>query len=170
MREINSDYVGLLKIDGTTINYPVVRGNDNVKYLNTTFGGDKNIVGAIFMDYRCVGDNVPHFIIYGHEVDDLDGTKLMFGGLCSFLDEQYLAEHSEIMLMENNKLSVFEIFSARVTDINDSAYYLDLNAQGSFQSFAERNGAPPDAEQIITLSTCVGADNDRRMIVQGVLK
>lgn len=31
------------------------------------------------MDYRCVGDYVPNIIIYGHEVADLDGNRLMFG-------------------------------------------------------------------------------------------
>jgi sortase B len=148
----------------------VVRGNDNKKYLYTAFDGEENVLGAIFMDYRCVGEYVPHIIIYGHEVVDLNGNGLMFGGLRKFLDEQYLAEHPTIMLIENGKHSEFKIFSARLSDIYDPAYYLDFGAPGSYKAFAERNGAPSDAVQIITLSTCVGADNDRRMIVQGVLK
>jgi sortase B len=166
MRDINPDYVGQLKIDGTAIDYPVVRGNDNEKYLNTAFNGEEHRLGAIFMDYRCVGDYVPHIIIYGHEVED----DLMFGGLQKFFDERYLSEHPTITFTENGKVSEFEIFSARISDIYDPAYYLDFNATGSFRSFAERNGATADAEQIITLSTCVGANNDKRMIVQGVLK
>lgn len=170
MRDINPDYAGLLKINGTTIDYPVVRGNNNEKYLYTTFGGDDNIVGAIFMDYRCAGDYVPHIIIYGHDVADLEGNRLMFGGLREFLDERYRTEHPEIIFMENGNVSVFEIFSARLSDINDPAYYLDFSTSDSFQSFAERNGAPPGATQIITLSTCFGAEDDRRMIVQGVFK
>lgn len=170
MREINPDYIGVLKIDGTTIDYPVVRGNDNVKYLHTSFGGDENILGTIFMDYRCIGDYVPHIIIYGHEAAYLNGNKLMFGGLRYFLDEQYREEHPEIMFMENGNLSVFEIFSARLSNINDPAYYLDLGTPENFKAFVERNGAPSDATQIITLATCVGADNDRRMIIQGTLK
>jgi len=52
--EINPDYVGWLKIDGTNIDFPIVRGNDNEKYLTTTFKGEENILGAVFMDYRCV--------------------------------------------------------------------------------------------------------------------
>lgn len=169
MRDINPDYVGYLKIDGTAIDFPVVRGNDNAKYLHTTFGGEENIVGAIFMDYRCEGDYVPHIIIYGHEVADLDGKPLMFGGLRAFLDEEYLAQHSEITFLQNNELFAFDIFSARLTDINDPAYYLDFSTDGSFESFSERNGAPIDSERIITLATCYG-DSDRRIIVQGVLK
>lgn len=169
MRDINPDYVGLLKIDGTTINYPVVRGNDNEQYLNMTFSGEKNRLGAIFMDYRCVGENAQHVIIYGHEASDMDGNKLMFGGLRDFLDEQFLAENPTILFIGNDRISEYEIFSARLTDVNDPAYCLDFSVPNSFQSFVESNGAPADAEQIITLSTCFGAYNDRRVIVQGVL-
>jgi hypothetical protein len=90
--------------------------------------------------------------------------------LHEFLDEQFLAEHPTIMWMENDKLYEFEIFSARQTDIHDPAYRLDFNADNSWAAFLERNGAPSDAEQVITLSTCIGTDNDRRMIVQGALQ
>ena len=171
MLAINPDYVGWIIINGTAISYPVVKGSDNEKYLNTAFGGKENISGTIFMDYRCSGEYVPHIILYGHNSVDFNGRFFRFGGLRYYLDGQYMAEHPEIMLAENNYVSVFEIFSARETDINDPAYYLDFSEQGSFAAFAERNGAPAGAEKIITLSTCVDNGNDdRRMIVQGVLR
>ena len=88
----------------------------------------------------------------------------MFGELKNYLNEQYRAEHPVIMFLENDSLYEFEVFSAILTDIHDPAYQLDFTAPGSFEGFLERTGAPPDAEQVITLSTCVGADNDRRMI------
>ena len=167
--KINPDYVGWLKIEDTVVNFPVVRGDDNSKYLKTIYSGKKNMLGSIFMDYRCVEDDAPHIIIYGHEVRGVY-SELMFGGLKRFLDKQYLANHPTIMFMKNNILSEFEIFSARMSDINDPAYQLDFNAPDSFNAFLEQNGAPTDATQIITLSTCVGAGNDKRMIVQGSLK
>jgi hypothetical protein len=46
--EVNPDYVGWLMVDGSAaINFPVVRGSDNEKYLNTTFSGAQNIQGAL---------------------------------------------------------------------------------------------------------------------------
>jgi len=169
--EINSDYVGWLKIDNTSIDFPVVRGLDNEKYLKTTFRGENNILGSIFMDYRCIGNNLQHMIIYGHQAGDTaTNKKLMFGELTDFLDKQYLAEHPIIMYLENDTIFEFEIFSARMSDTNDPAFYLDFSTQDSFPAFLKRNNAPADATKIITLSTCVGANNDRRMIVQGVLK
>ena len=40
--EINPDTVGYLKIDGTAIDYPVVKGKDNDYYLTHDFYGEKS--------------------------------------------------------------------------------------------------------------------------------
>ena len=160
-------YICWIKIEGTKVDYPVVRGNDNEKYLHTSFSGEENILGALFMDYRCAGEQVPHIIIYGHNGREGD----MFGDLWRFLDRQFLAGHPVITLKVNDRIVEYEIFSARKTDVTDQAYFLDFSAPGSFQAFAERNGAPQGAAQIITLSTCYSGDNDdERVIVQGVLR
>jgi sortase B len=166
MREINPDYICWIKIDGTAIDYPVVRAMDNEKYLNLSFFGEESQMGALFMDYRCTNDT-PHVIIYGHNVRQGD----MFGGLRRFHDEHYRLAHPIITIMVNDRIIEYEIFSVRRTDIYDPAYFLDFSLHGSFGAFAERNGAPPDAAQIITLSTCISEGNDNeRLIVQGVLR
>ena len=167
MRQINPDYVCWLTIDGTPVSYPVVRGSDNETYLTLSFFGEENMLGTLFMDYRNVEEYVPHIIIYGHNAKQ--GQK--FGSLHRFIDESFAAEHPIITLKVNDRIVEYEIFSARKTDVTDDAYHLDFSAPGSFQAFAERNGAPPDAVQIITLSTCVsGGDDDARIIVQGALR
>ncbi|MCL2088579.1 MAG: class B sortase [Oscillospiraceae bacterium] len=168
--EINPDYVGWLKIDGTAIDFPVVRADDNERYLDTTFRGDKNRLGAIFMDYRNTDEDSRHIIIYGHQANNTDGEWLLFGGLEDFIDEDYMTDHPVIMFMQNDSVAEYEIFSARKTDVNDPAYQIDFAGSDSFSRFAQKNGAHPDAEKIITLSTCIGADNDSRLIVQGVFK
>jgi len=167
MREINPDYICWIRIDGTPVDYPVVRGFDNEKYLDISFSGEENALGALFMDYRCVGEVVPHIIIYGH--NSRDGE--LFGDLWRFLDRDFMARNPIITLIVNGRVVEYEIFSARKTDVNDPAYQLDFSVPGFFRDFAERNGAPPDAAQIITLSTCFsGDDDDERVIVQGVLR
>ena len=170
MRRINPDYVGVIRIEGV-LDYPVVRGEDNVKYLSTSYGGDGNAYGAIFMDYRCAGDDVPHIIIYGHNAVDTDRNSYLFNGLQRFLDEQFMAAHPVITFVKNDAIFEFEVFSARITDISDPAYQLDFSAPESFDAFLERNGAPPGASQILTLSTCyVGGGDDGRLVVQGALR
>jgi sortase B len=167
MSKINPEYVCWIKIEDTMVDFPVVRGDDNEKYLNLTFYGQENVYGSIFMDYRCAGTNVPHILIYGHNTKDGD----MFGGLRNFLRKDYIEEHNVITLTVNDQVIEYEIFDARMTDIHDPAYNLYFEEPGAFAAFAEECGAPEDAKQIITLSTCVsGDDDDERVIVQGVLK
>ena len=118
------------------------------------------------MDYRNVGEYVPHIIIYGYNT--ADGSK--FGSLRNFLDDDFLANYSMITLRVNDRLIEYEIFSVRLTDVTDPAYFLDFGTPGSFRAFLERNGAPLDAVQILTLSTCVSrGDDDERLVVQGAL-
>jgi len=164
MLQLNPDYVCWLRIDGTNIAYPVVRGSDNEKYVNTSFSGEKNKAGAIFMDYRNIGDPIPHIIIYGHNLHQGG----MFTDLKKFLDEPFLEANNIITLIVNGNEVRFEIFSARLSDINDPAYFLDLGTPRAFARFADRIGAPLKATQILTLSTCYSrGDDDERVIVQG---
>ena len=164
MRERNPDYVCWIRINGTNIDYPVVRGSDNEKYLHMSFEGEANKAGAIFMDYRNVGSELPHIIIYGHNLSQGG----MFTDLRKFLSSSFLAENNTITLIVNGHEVEFEIFSARRTDINDPAYDLNLNTQRNFGRFANKVDAPLRASQIITLSTCVSEGNDdARIIVQG---
>ncbi|MCL2819251.1 MAG: class B sortase [Oscillospiraceae bacterium] len=164
MRAINPDYVCWIRIGGTNIDYPVVRGPDNEKYLHTSFQGEENIAGAIFMDYRNIGERLPHIIIYGHNVRNGG----MFTDLRKFLSSSFLEQNNKITLIVNDHEVEFEIFSARRTDVNDPAYDLNLSSSRNFGRFADRIGAPIRATQIITLSTCVSeGDDDARIIVQG---
>jgi len=172
MRQINPDYVGWIRIEGTDIDYPVVRGEDNEKYLKTSFYGETNITGTVFMDYRVTGDllsyrvgeAIPHIIIFGHNLQQGG----IFSDLRWLLNDEFLEESNIITLIVNGETIEFEIFSARHTDINDPAYFLDFESPRSFPHFADRVDAPLMATQIITLSTCTrGGSDDERIIIQG---
>jgi len=167
MMKINPDYVCWISIEDTTIDHPVVRAENNIKYLDTSFSGEENIFGTLFLDYRCVGYYVPNIIIYGHNPAEGD----FFGNLWMFLDWHYQEEHPVITLLVNGQEFEYEIFAVRQTDVNDPAYYLDFTEPGSFEDFAERCGAPArKVAQILTLSTCViDGDDDERLIIQGAL-
>jgi len=167
MRQINPDFVCWITVEGTNINYPVVRGTDNETYLYLSFFGEQTQFGVPFMDYRNVGAFVPHIIIYGHNTRHNN----LFTDLHSFLDSDFFEKNRVISLKVNGRIIEYEIFSARLTDINDPAYFLDFSNPGAFEAFLERNSAPADAVQILTLSTCVRGPNDNeRLIVQGALR
>lgn len=172
MLQINPDYICWLRIDGTSIDHPVARGDDNEKYLTTTFQGNYNVAGTLFMDYRNVGEfatyiageSLPHIIIYGHNTQEGG----MFSDLHKYRSESFLEKNKIITLIIHDKEVQFEIFSARMSDINDPAYFLNFNSPRAFYGFADRINAPLAATQILTLSTCVSAGIDEeRFIVQG---
>jgi sortase B len=183
LHEINPDYAGWLEV-GDLFKFPVVRGEDNEKYLDISFTGELNKFGAIFMDYRNIGafEENPHVIIFGHgytrgesyyneEENRVGGRYVMFGGLKYYLYDEFLEQNQIITFREGDKVYKFDVFSARLTDIHDPAYFLDFSEPGSFRAFAERCDAPPDAAQILTLSTCYsGDDDDERIIVQAALR
>lgn len=166
---INEDYYCKLFIPNSDIVFPVVRGTDNLKYVHTAVTGEESELGAIFMDYRCDASTLPHTIIYGHDVQSLDGSRLMFGQLRYFLEEDFIQNHTEICLYIDDKVKHYNIFAVKVTDINDEAYNLDFSDESEFSEFANRIGAPENTEEILTLSTCLGGENDTRLLVQGTL-
>ncbi|MDE6662181.1 MAG: class B sortase [Lachnospiraceae bacterium] len=169
LAEVNEDYYCDLYILNSDISFNVVRGTDNLKYLDTAITGEKSELGTIFMDYRCDALTSPHTIIYGHDALDLAGNRLMFGKLRNFLEEDFRLNHTEICLYKDKKVKRYNIFAVKVTDINNDAYNLDFENEEQFNEFADRMGAPENTEEILTLSTCLGGENDRRLLVQGAL-
>lgn len=191
--QTNSDYVGWIKIAGTNIDYPVVRASNNTKYLNRSFHGEDNRFGAIFMDFRCKWES-PHIIIYGHSLGDDNKQTIMFGALNNLLDEKFLEANKTINIFHDGYRSDFEIFAVKSSDIHDPAYTLNFDTPNSFENFLTEINAPetqiiaqppmpdgalqleipanepPPRKQILTLSTCIGADTDYRLIVHGILK
>ena len=74
----NNDTVGWIKVNGTNINYAIVKSNDNKYYLNHDFYKRKSDTGWIFLDYRNDLENVSNnTIIYGHNLIN----RTMFGYL-----------------------------------------------------------------------------------------
>ena len=166
MRQINPDFVAWIRVDGTRIDYPVVRGTDNLTYLTTSFQGNQNRNGTLFMDYRNIQSipDIPHIIIYGHN-NEQGG---MFSDLHRFLSDGFLNQNDTISLQVDDEILEFKVFSARLTDITDYAYFLNFDYTRAFSRFADRVEAPLRATQIITLSTCTNCNNNNaRLVVQG---
>ena len=52
LRELNEDVIGWIEIPDTQVNYPILKGDDDVYYLNHTFNDTVNSSGSIFMKVR----------------------------------------------------------------------------------------------------------------------
>jgi sortase B len=172
---INPDYIGWIRIDGTDsgrlpdIDYPVVQGTDNKKYLDTTFADEKNAAGTIFMDAECAdGFDSPLAILYGHNMKD--GS--MFAGLNRYLEDGYLADHPAITISTSeDEILIYRIFAVRVTDIWDEVFSLYHKSQTDIAEYLSKYDAPEDAVRFIMLSTCTTDGNDNeRLLVFGALE
>ena len=165
LSDVNPEYTGWLEVMGTGISYPMAQGEDNDKYLHTTFSGEENKLGAIFLDARCVdGLAGQHTIIYGHNAKD--GS--MFAGLSALLDAEAYPDIT-ITLPEGEVLT-YRIFAVRQSDIRDFAYRWEFEDAADFAAFADGLGAPEGSERIITLSTCSDTGGrDGRLLVHAAL-
>lgn len=162
--EINPDYVGWIRIEGTAVDYPVMQGRDNERYIDTTFRGEKNRSGAIFMDCDCrEGFSAPLAILYGHNMKD--GS--MFASLHRYRNNDFLTEHPVITItVPDGETLTYRIFAAKVTDIYDEAFALRKKDQQTVDAYCAKLNKPESPGQVLVLSTCMsGGNEDARLLV-----
>ena len=166
IKDLNNDTVGWLKIDGTSINYPVVQGNDNKYYLTHDYSKKKNSAGWIFMDYRnSMKDQ--NIVIYGHHRKD----GIMFGDVDKLMKKKfYDSNDGKILLVINDENIYYQIFS--VYKAESSSNYTQRNYDDfslMLEEFKNRSSIKfssdlEGVEQIITLSTCHDNNKDRLVV------
>lgn len=170
LKKINPDVIGWLQIETLDISYPIVKGTDNEHYLHYTFEGQKNAVGAIFIDYT----NSSNFedcntIIYGHNMKD--GS--MFGTFRKLHEkENFTSPYVWICTPEYTWR--YEIFSVHTTSASGDTYTLFSNADQEFAQYLEEmkaaseltlDAVPSVEDKVITMSTCTG-DSSTRFVIQ----
>ncbi len=176
LKEINSDVVGWIRFDQPEIiDYPIVAGVDNNKYLKTDFNGGTSDHGTIFLDMR----NAPtftdkHAIVYGHNMKN----DSMFGALNKYSEEAFYEENPYFYIYTpDGKVKKYHISSARVVKEDAVCYNLQFADDAQFIEHLQEmeSGSLYDTgvdydenSQLVTLSTCTAADDDR-FIVQGIL-
>lgn len=174
--EVNEDVVAWVYIEDTNINYPVVRGKDNDRYLTTMIDGSYNGAGTIFMDYRNQPDlSDPHTILYGHNMKN----NTMFANILKYRDQEFYDAHPVGMLMTPDQNYQFEIITAYVAEPNESAWQLAFLSDEEALNWAlasMRRSAfscdtvPALGDKFLTLSTCSYEFNDARFVLVGIVK
>ena len=162
---MNRDFIGWISA-GYAIDYPVVRGSDNNKYVNTTFFGTTNTAGTIFMDYRNKeGFDEQVAILYGHHTRD--GS--MFSTLINYLDQSYLRNNPNIKITtRDGRILNYKIFAAKLTDAWDIAYSTGINDSANAGNIFP--DAPANTSRFLLLSTCTrNRNDDERVLVFAAL-
>ena len=171
---MNSECFGWISISGTNINYPVMHTPSNpLKYLNKNFYGEYSFSGTPFLDARCSADST-NLIIYGHHMNN--GT--MFADLCNYTDYSYFTEHPTVVLETKDGPFAYSVFSVIKVKSDDDWYrFTTVGTEKSYNSrieYAKEKSiydtgiTPVYGQQILTLSTCYGYNQDDRILVLAV--
>lgn len=176
LRSINEDVTAWVYIEDTNINYPVVQGDDNSRYISRMIDGSYNGAGSIFMDYRNAPDFTDrHTVLYGHNMKN--GS--MFADIRNYRDQEYYDAHPTGLIMTPEKNFRFEIVAGYVASLADPAWQLEFSSEEEalewLQDAMARSGfagstVPELGDRVITLSTCSYEFADARFVLVGVLK
>lgn len=180
LQEMNQDIYAWIQIEGTNINYPIVQNpDDDSYYLMRTVERQDGYPGSIYTE-RCNQKDFMDFntLIYGHDM--MDGS--MFQNLHNYSDAAYMEEHPEVVIYTPEKMLTYQIFAAVVYDNRHIMNTFDFRFDSERQRFLDsvysardmsnvvREDIPVDVDsRIITMSTCVTGQDDKRLIVGAVL-
>ena len=171
LRKINKDVVAFIKVNGTNIEYPIVKANDNEYYLNHSFDNSVNSAGWPFANYINEFDGTDKNItVFGHA--RRDGS--MFGSLYKTLSNNWREDKNnlKILFITERDTFYYQVFSTYKVLSED--YYIknNFNNDDEYRDFLNkiksRSNYNYDVDldvddSILTLSTC--ASNDKYRIV-----
>lgn len=174
LKEKNSDCVGWLQIEGTTVDYPIMyTPNDQEYYLRRNFERQYSLSGTPFLDVRCDIQRSTNLIIYGHNMKN--GS--MFAPLEKYIEKDYGLKHQKIKLYYDGIEKTYALmavlhFEVQFENLND--YYFVPTQEQEFDKYIERlekeslycgGDKAIWGEQLITLSTCDNKTKNGRILV-----
>lgn len=175
-KPISDDMVAWLTIDDTSIDYPIMQGETNEKYLSIDPYGNYSISGSIFLDSSNSPDfSDPYSLIYGHHME----AGAMFGALDKYKDQSYFDSHREGTLTVGDTVyditffatvrtqaTNYAIFSPSLTSLTD--VFRSIKKE---KELIDENGMKKAkiSEKIIALSTCQSPDTLYRLVLFGYL-
>ncbi len=162
LKQRNPDVVGWIKVEGTKINYPLMRSGtgDDEYYLDHAYTGEYNSLGAIFMVSECdeVLDRNYNTVIYGHNV--VNGA--MFHDVMKFFDAGFFASETvKIYTLDGEYIyKPFAIYQTKSdyeyirTSFGGYDQFLKFAAEMKVNSSVASDVTLAEGDTMITLSTC----------------
>ena len=173
---VQVDIVAWLYCEGTVINYPVCKCDDDEFYLEHAYDRTPSHSGAIFLE----AENAPDFsdanhILYGHHMKN----KTMFATLSYWAEQEYFEQHPCMWLLTPRQNYRIDLFAGYLTSAVSDVYtvyqgygtlleaYLQQAADSS--DFASDVVIPEEGFSYIVLSTCEYQFENARYVLHGKL-
>lgn len=173
--EVTEDVIGWIYCEGTTINYPVLKGKDNNTYLRHAYDGSYSEAGCIFIEEKNrSGFADSNTIVYGHNMND--GS--MFADLKKWAEEDFYKEHPVIWLLTPEQNYRIELFACYVTSGYSDTYTIFTGPCSELDEYlkkcAEQSVYRTEVEldpkaRYVVLSTCSYVFDDARTVLHGML-
>ena len=176
-KQINSDTVGWIEVNGTNVDYPFTQTTNNEYYLTHSFDKSYNSAGWVFLDYRnSISNFDKNTILYAHGRLD----KTMFGSLVNVFESSWYnnSDNHLITLSTESKTTSWQIFSVYHIPATSDYIKTSFNSNDEFQSFVDMlknrsyynfDVTVKSSDNILTLSTCYNNNGSERLVVHAKL-
>lgn len=181
----NPDVCGYIHVDGTNVDYPVMRSNDSEPedlYLYHDWLKNSKFAGSIYMQKLNAKEFTdPCTVLYGHNM--ADGS--MFAGIRKFRSADFFTANRYITVYVPGHIYKYEIFSAFTYDDRLILSSFDFKEKADYEYFVEESITPKSLrsynvaadkkplfennDKIIILSTCTDSYDELRYLVCGKL-
>ena len=172
LKEINSDAVAWIRIKDTSVNYPILKTDNNDYYLHKDIYKEYSTCGWIFMDYKNNSEFIDkNTVIYGHNIK----SGIMFADLMKVKNNK-LGKDIIIEIYTPKEKLEYKVFSSYVIEPEDYAIKSNIVTEDAMESYIKTmldrstilyNIVPSKLDRVITLSTCDNS-GDNRVLIHGV--
>lgn len=175
LKEVNPEIIGWIYLKDSKINYPIVQGQDNDKYLHTLYDGTYGGAGAIFADSETQAPfRQFNTVIYGHHMKD--GS--MFNNLKEFKNPDYEKSHSQFeIITPERKYHLYviafcnpkfdsDLHRPNITSDGGKQDYISLINNEALYTTDVKYGT---GDKLVLLSTCAYEYEGARYVVVGKL-
>ena len=153
LKSINEDIIAWIEIEGTNINYPILKDND-VYYLKHSFDKKYNSNGSIFTTNSLPFED-KETIVYGHNMK----TGAMFSDLSKYWNKEFMYSHPTFKIYTpdfNYEAIVISVYSIGIETENNNIKVLNFEERLEYYKKVSKYNIENNDEinKIVKLSTC----------------
>lgn len=176
----NTDVYAWITIPGTNVDYPILQNEDNEYYLNHTWDKKEYRAGSIYTEtYNKKDFSDPNTLIYGHRMYAGD----MFAALQNFAQADFFDQNRVFYIYTPKKIMTYEIIAAVPFGEEHLLFAYDFTKESEMQRFFDDVFSVVDfrastlenvsfdaaQDKLVTLSTCLKGNSNKRFLVIGKL-